>query len=224
MRRTTRVLTGAVVVVLCGEGAGPLAAFAQTRPALTPTLHASRAESGVSGVVIDEHGTPLGGAMVSALGAMTAMAVTDAAGRFSLPALPPGEYSVRAHLTGFAASRRENVRVGTSAPESFRLQLRRLEAPVATSGRNAPLSARPIVASGFGLPAVETDTEAAEADEDHSHSETAWRLRHLTRSILKDSANRVVVESSEDEPSAGSRFAGNSASPSALFSDLPFSG
>jgi len=220
MRRTTRVLTVAVVVVL---GAG--AAFGQAPRALTPAvLHASRAESGVSGVVIDEHGAPLGGALVSALGAMTAMAITDAAGRFSLPALPAGEYSVRAHLTGFAASRRENVRVGTGAPESFRLQLRRLEAPVATSGRDAPLTARPIVASGFALPSVEPDAEASTSDGDHSHSDTAWRLRHLTRSILKDSANTIVAESAEALPDGGALFGASTAAPSALFSDLPFSG
>ena len=223
MRRTTRVLSGAVVVGLCG-GAGAVAAFGQAPPAPAPALHASRADAAVNGVVIDEDGVPLGGALVSALGALTAMAVTDAAGRFSLPALPPGEYSVRAHLAGFAASRRETIRVGTAAPDSFRLQLRRLEAPVATSGHAAPLTARPIVASGFALPAVEPDAEEPPEGGDHSHTETAWRLRHLARSILKDSASRVVVESGEPVPAAESLFGVKSGAPSALFSDLPFSG
>ena len=50
------------------------------------------ASAGVSGIVIDEHESPLAGAMVSFLGATTAMTLTDASGRFSLQALPPGDY------------------------------------------------------------------------------------------------------------------------------------
>ena len=38
----------------------------------------------IKGIVSDEHGGPLPGAMVSALGATTAMTVTDASGRFSI--------------------------------------------------------------------------------------------------------------------------------------------
>ena len=60
------------------------------------------ASAGVSGIVSDEHGSPLAGAMVSVLGATTAMTLTDASGRFSLQALPPGDYTVRAHLPGFS--------------------------------------------------------------------------------------------------------------------------
>ena len=102
---------------------------------------------------------------------------------------------MRAHLTGFTASPRENIRLVAAAPVSFRLQLHHLEEPVATTGVLDPLAARPIVAAGFSLPAAEPASDAQPSDDDHSHTDTAWRLRHLTRSILKDSASTVPVES-----------------------------
>ena len=80
-----------------------------------------------------------------------------------------------------------------AARRVYRLQLRRLDAPVATTGAHAEhADGRPIVAAGFGLPQVESaDAEPTADEDDHPHTETAWRLRHLTRSILKDSANAV---------------------------------
>jgi hypothetical protein len=132
-------------------------------------------------------------------------------------------------LTGFAASRRENVRVGTMASATCRVQLRRLETAVATTGRTAePLAARPIIAAGFGLPQVDAVDAADKTPDDHSHTDTAWRLRHLTRSILKDSASAVVVPDDSAETSSESIFGrpkGSGASvATALFGDLPFSG
>ncbi len=234
MGRRTRVLSAAIAG-LWAASAGPAAAREQQPAmALAPMMrpaHLSAANTVpggvVSGVVIDEHDSPLAGAMVSILGATTAMTVTDLRGRFTLQQLPPGEYSVRAHLAGFAASRRENVRVGASASATFRLQLHRIDSAVATTGRNEPLTARPIVAAGFSLPQVDVaPPDPASDDEDHSHSDTAWRLRHLTRSVLKDSANSVVFADDEVEPDARAASSlGRTASfASGLFADLPFSG
>jgi hypothetical protein len=194
-----------------------------------PELRAVTAAIGgtINGVVSDDTGGPLPGAMVSVLGATMAMTVTDVQGRFFLDKLPAGEYTLRAHLPGFAASRREHVQIGSVPAASYRLELRRLDAAVATSGR-APetLPARPILAAGFGLPAVESGTPAAAAG-DHSHSDTAWRLRHLPRSILKDSSTTAVLVDEDDVP-AESIFA-RTTLPAAsvatsLFTDLPFSG
>jgi hypothetical protein len=228
MGRRTRVLSATAVAGLCAVAADPAAARGpQSAATLAPSAHAVRvrtpgpvAAAGVTGVVVDEHDSPLPGAMVAVLGATTAMTVTDASGRFALQELPPGEYSVRAHLVGFAASPRENVRLGTTGPATFTLQLRRLETPVATSGRSE-IAARPIVAAGFSLPQVEAAPEDP-ANDDHSHSDTAWRLRHLTRSILKDAANTVMPASDEPDTDDSTRRATSFAN--ALFSDLPFSG
>ena len=113
-------------------------------------------------------------------------------GRFSLDTLPAGEYTLRAHLAGFAASRREHVPSVGAPRRRYRLQLRRLDA----AGRAPPgarptrCRRRPIIAAGFGLPHGRIRRRRPPpAKDDHPHTETAWRLRHIPRSILKDSVD-----------------------------------
>ena len=116
MGRIIRVLSAAGLVTI--TGALSPAVSAQYRGPGSPEFRPVSAilAGTINGVVSDERGGPLSGALVSALGATTAMAVTDANGRFSIQKLPAGDYTLRAHLAGFAASRRDNVRVGTAAP------------------------------------------------------------------------------------------------------------
>jgi hypothetical protein len=154
---------------------------------------ASFAPGSISGFVQDEDGTALKGAVVSALGSTTTFAVTDENGRFELRTLAPGPYLVRAHMRGFNAPRAQMVEVRSSARATSSLALRRAGAPA------------PILAAGFGgvqppesppplSTAGQDDAEPADsepvgpadrADLD-SHDETAWRLRHTRRGILKD--------------------------------------
>src|SRR5262245_12207560 len=65
----------------------------------------------IEGIVQDETGAPVAGALVSAVGATPKVAVTDRSGRFELRTLSPGPYLVRAHLSGFSASRGQMVDV-----------------------------------------------------------------------------------------------------------------
>jgi hypothetical protein len=182
----------------------------------------------INGVVSDERGGPLPGAMVSVIGTTAAMTLTDASGRFVLDKLPAGDYALRAHLAGFAASNREMVRVTGNAAAPYRLQLRRLAAAVATATDAEPLTARPIVAAGFSLPPVTSAEPDEAATEDHPHTDTAWRLRHATRSILKDSANAVLIPAEGTDIPADSIFAQSKdlavSLASSLFGDRPFSG
>ena len=84
-----------------------------------------RSSSGsIGGVVQDEKGAPIPGAMVSALGAKTATAVTDRGGRFEIRTLRPGPYLVRAHITGYVGSRGQIVEVRASARTSSSIALR----------------------------------------------------------------------------------------------------
>ena len=230
MRRVPRVLTAAAIV---GLSATVLATpvLAQSRIPETQTVRLLR--GAITGSVSDERGGALAGATVSALGSTIATAVTDGRGHFAIGALPPGEYVVQAHLSGFSGSRRETVRVGAglSAPEQ-RLMLRRLETPVATSGSVPPVHARPIIAAGIELPSVtlsdKSETGRSADAGEHPHSETAWRLRHIKRSILKDSATFVAVVERDADIDRGSLFGsalGSAASMAAtFFSELPFSG
>jgi TonB-dependent receptor-like protein/carboxypeptidase family protein len=217
-------LTAASFVCLVVTGADAIAQSPTVGPVVErQAMHASRGR--VTGSVSDERGGPLPGAMVSMLGVTMATAIADDAGHFTLEALPVGEYILRAHMTGFAASPRQLVRVG-AAPSVHRLQLRRLDGPVATAG-TTPVEARPIVAAGFGLPAgPQPESANADGSADHPHNETAWRLRHIQRSILKDRSNSVILAESEPPQPDTSSFSrmfslGSFAS---IVNSLPFSG
>jgi hypothetical protein len=221
MPRLNRVIPA---MLLAASGAAiPAVPAAAQNARVAPRLEQQEARAvrgSITGTVSDEGGDPLRGAMVSALGVAIATSVTDDRGHFALDALPAGEYVVRAHMSGFAASARQMVRVGVS-PSVYRFQLRKLD--VVSS---APVAARPIMAAGFELPlGTQPDPSKAAEGTDHPHSETAWRLRHIKRSILKNTSNSVVLAGADapvPAPSLVSRVPGSVVS--SIFTDLPLSG
>jgi len=234
MARLGRVLSVAVIV---GAGAAlvPGSAHGQSRPSPAPVTQVARVSAGtIAGVVSDEQGRPVAGARVTAIGVTMALAFTDKSGRFVTERLPAGEYVVRAHRSGFAASRRELVRVSAATTTVPQLQIRRIDDVAGPTGTaDTPLPSRPIVAAGFSLPAAESAAaESADASKDsHPHSETAWRLRHIKRSILKERSNAIVLAGNEPDLSDESIFgraisgAANVAGyATSLFTDRPLNG
>ena len=229
MERLTRVVSAAFVGV-AGYllAAAPLAAQGARVPTVTG-MQARMSTGSISGTVLDDRGGALAGAVVSAVGVTLASTVTDAQGRFLFDQLPRGEYLLRAHMLGFLASTGARVRVGLS-PSIHRFELRRLDAVVGTAGStDAPVRTRPIVAAGFSLPPGTTANDDGEAKaDDHPHTETAFRLRHIKRSILKDASPIVVLAEDDEFVPAGSIFGramGSAASlATSLFTDFPFSG
>src|SRR3954454_11402254 len=164
MERMSRVLSAAGVLMIAGALSPSSGLAQQTVPARAPEFRTVSAvlNGAIKGVVSDDVGGPLAGAMVSVLGTTVAMTVTDSNGRFALEKLPAGEDTLRAHLAGFAASRRENVLVSGTSASAYRLQLRRLDAPVAPTANANSLASRPIISAGFALP----DGRAAEPADD----------------------------------------------------------
>ena len=66
----------------------------------------------LAGVVMDQSKAVLPGATVTATNGATNLerfTTAEADGRFSIPALPPGTYTVKAALTGFTAQVKENI-------------------------------------------------------------------------------------------------------------------
>src|SRR5436309_7061625 len=114
MRSTARLISSAVggLVLVCVASLASAQGAAQVRAV---THIASIAPGAIQGIVQDERGAPVAGAMVSALGATTAFEVSDRAGRFEMRTLSPGPYLVRAHLAGFVASRGQVVDVRPGA-------------------------------------------------------------------------------------------------------------
>ena len=162
---------------------GSVSAQAPVRPAPPVSQVASVSQTNLRGTVLDERGQPLPGAVISALGGSSAFAVSDREGRFTLRDLPSGPYLIRAHLQGYVPARGQIVHV-TASTHEISIALTRVHG--ATD--------RPqVLQAGVGglEPAEDTpgDTDAED------HSELAWRLRHLRRSVLKDVDGIVVVPS-----------------------------
>jgi hypothetical protein len=226
--RSTSTLSALVggLVLLCV----PVVALAQGAPQPQPVMHvASLAPGSILGVVQDERGVPVFGAVVSALGTTTAVAVTDRLGHFELRTLTPGPYLIRAHLSGYVASRGQLVEVRSSSKTSSSIALR----------RNVASAPPPIVAAGMGVvpEPITAPPDASAADEGDStngdnHSEVAWRLRHARRGILRDAdvPEEIVVGDTPPDTNiwgAGSLL-GAMGSParlaSSLFAATTFSG
>jgi hypothetical protein len=225
MRSAPIVTASAVVgglVLLCLPGVVLAQGAAEVRPV---THLASMAAGSIQGTVLDEKGSPVAGATVSALGASTAFATTDRGGRFELRTLSPGPYLLRAHLSGFVASHGQVVDVRPSARSSSSIALRH----AAVAGA---VSTYPILAAGLGggtsdPGAQPTDATGAaagttSATDGDDHGEMAWRLRHARRSILKDATlpGDLLEPPTFFDRAVGSpvRLASN------FFSGTPFSG
>ena len=84
----------------------------------TVVFSQSRETGAITGQVIDEQGTALPGVQVTLISPKlmgTRVVTTDAKGEYRFPALPPGEYQIKAELPGFGTVVREKIRVTTTA-------------------------------------------------------------------------------------------------------------
>ncbi|HMF95928.1 MAG TPA: TonB-dependent receptor, partial [Vicinamibacterales bacterium] len=197
MRQATSMTALAVVGSLGLVCISAASAVAQTGVDVRPVTHiASVAAGSIQGVVIDERGLPVAGATISALGTTSAFAITDRSGRFELRTLSPGPYIVRAHLTGFLASRGQVIDVRPSARSSSSIALRH-----ATNG-TAP---SPLLAAGIGestdaqpAPDAAASPSSATGAGGDDHGEVAWRLRHARRGVLKDTT--IPLDLFDDDP------------------------
>jgi hypothetical protein len=229
-----RVVLAAAVVVLSGgvcANAQPVGTTGGWRAAATKQPAALQAGS-ITSYVRDASGAPVSGAIVSAVGGRTLTGTTDAKGRCTLAELPAGEYLVRVHRAGFGAPNSLVVRVTAGSSAAHDVVLTRL----LDAGRGPESE---ILAAGFGtgalVPPGAADAPATgldpRVDADHDHSELAWRLRHLRRSVLQESMERAVLEPDDDGDAdgiGGTSFGRAMTAPAraaaALFTDVPFTG
>ncbi len=95
---------------------------------LVPIAFSQSRETGaVHGIVTDDQNVPLPGVNVTISGPnlMGVRAfVTDANGEYRFPALPPGEYLIKAELQSFGTVVREKIRVNTTATLSVDIQMK----------------------------------------------------------------------------------------------------
>jgi hypothetical protein len=164
----------------------------------------------VDGMVRDEAGGAVAGVSIVAMGETISAARSDARGRFSL-LLEPGEYVLRATRTGYISTYREAIVVRSSARVEREIRLTREGASVNEAG---VVAAQPIADSRAGT---------------HSHSEAAWRLRHLPRSILRDATASLFEDPTPSSMRRGRSLldravAGSARVATALFGDSELTG
>ncbi len=217
MAGTSRPLAASVVGVLIALGS-VAGAFAQSPSPETP-----KAPPGVVyGVVTDESGAPIAGAMVSAIGTVTIFAISDNGGRFEITTPAPGAYLIRAHRKGFAASRGRTLDVGSGSRVASPLALRKADPQILAAGVGLISAAQPEVDP------VEPQSPRASGDSDkpEEQSETAWRIRHARRGILKDAEIATIVdgESDGDIAAFGRAIEAPARLATSFFADTPFSG
>jgi carboxypeptidase family protein/TonB-dependent receptor-like protein len=209
-----------VGVLLCAATAAPAQAQLTPRPQLSSSQAVGPAlrHGELRGVVQDEQGQPIAGAVVSAVGSTSVFAVSGPDGRFTFRNLPAGPYLVRAHLQQYLPARGRLVQVVPDAQNATTIALT----------RRADANSAPTVLASVG--GDEEQPAAQLAEPEHGHDEVAWRLRHLKRSVLKDTGEVIAQTSGDttlfgDSLSGLSRAVGHSARlASSLFDDLSLSG
>jgi hypothetical protein len=93
----------------------------------SPAFSQSRETGAIRGVVMDEQGAPLPGVNVTLTGHNlmgVRTFITGSNGEFRFPALPPGEYQVKAELQGFKSVVQENIRLTTTITLSLEFTLK----------------------------------------------------------------------------------------------------
>lgn len=174
-------------------------------PTVTPTVvaasvtqTASLTSGWIEGQVTDDRSRPIVGAAVTAQGRDMMLVETDRTGRFTFHSVPAGTYLLRVNGRGFAASKREFLHVMPARGTRHLVRLRRLETAILTEQPRviaAGVSLTQVTADGTTVPAGPGSGAAdgtAAVDQppvpegSHDHTATAWRLRHMKRSVLRD--------------------------------------
>jgi hypothetical protein len=168
-----------------------------------PVNRAASEAGTIQGLVQDDGGAPLAGAVVSATtGASTVVGITDRLGHFTLRSLAPGPYLVRARMSGFAAPRAQMVQVLPNTRASSSIALHRLGSiPVGQAPAIVPAS----IGGLEDAPEAPRDAEppaakSADTGDNAREGEIEWRLRHARRSILNDAVEQVMVDASSGAP------------------------
>jgi hypothetical protein len=217
MPRHLPVLVAIAVTLLPADPVSAQSTSA-SQPGGPLAVQASRMGGRIHGVVRDDVGRGVGGVSILAMGTTLALARSDSRGHFAL-AVPAGDYILRAAREGYVSTYREAVRVNMSAELERNITL--LRQGVRTPERSV------LTAGVVGTVPGGIEQIAAASATDHSHTEAAWRLRHLPRSVLRDGMSPI-------DPSAGTfrpgrsildqAFLGSARTATSFFTDTDFSG
>ena len=135
---------------------------------LAPSAWAAQNDGGVMGWVQDPGGAPVSGALISLFGRGTGggglVTLSDSSGRFFLPSLPAGSYTVRAMGRNKLAAPARQITVLPNRDFSFTMALQP-ETEITVE--------------------EDADREASSSDTQAARRERNWLMRHKRRSVLE---------------------------------------
>lgn len=145
-----------------------------------PSVIARPPGGGLVGWVEDTRGTPVSGVVISLFGkgvdSAGLVTLSDSAGRFFLPSLPAGSYTLRALAAGHLPAPARQVTVLPNRDSTFTVSL-------------TPLKGDPATPSATDAAVESVDDAAADAA-----AELRWLLRHKRRSVLEDLGQTVPAD------------------------------
>ena len=141
-----------------------------------PSVIARPPGGGLVGWVEDTRGTPVAGVVISLFGkgvdAAGLVTLSDSGGRFFLPSLPAGSYTLRALAAGHLPAPARQVTVLPDRDSTFTVSLTPLK--LGAAGKDA--------------------AEAVDDPDSDAGAELRWLLRHKRRSVLEDRGQTVPSE------------------------------
>ena len=125
--------TSCALRVTRGRAIGFVAMLIAAAVALPPAARAQETTGTITGLVVDAQGLAVPGVTVTVTGAQgSKTAVTEDTGRFTVPFLTPGSYTVRSELQGFKPAEQTSVvvRLGQTVDLNLKMQVGGLEEAV----------------------------------------------------------------------------------------------
>jgi hypothetical protein len=172
-----------------GQRFGPLSRSVAILATLlaAPAARAESPAGRILGWVEDGHGSPLPGAVISlfgrGVGSLGLVTLTDSTGRFSVPSLPPGSYTLRALRDGHTPAPARRVLILPNQDATFTISMSSVGDPTTREAQ---------------------DAKAAAKDDDKSAiRDLQWLIRHKRRSALEDRSPGAQTASTSDTPPTG---------------------
>src|SRR5688572_1364858 len=149
-----------------------------------PAARAEGPAGRILGSVQDGHGSPLPGAVISlfgrGVGSLGLVTLTDSTGRFSVPSLPPGSYTLRALRDGHTPAPARRVLILPNQDATFTISMSSAADPITREG---------------------PDAKATSKDDDRSAiRDLQWLIRHKRRSALEDRSHDAQTATTSDAP------------------------
>lgn len=191
--RTTTMLL--VLLGVCGLSM-PGRAWAQAAAPAAPAAAAAPSSRQLTGVVQDEQGGRLPGAVVVARSrAVTREATTDADGAFTLR-LPPGRYTLRVESQGFETSTQETeIAAGQDARITVSLKVPPITDAVTVRAPDIP---RNVSASRIDTPLIETPQSISVITQEQIQAQGAQTMQDVLRYTVGVRAEMYGVDNRGD--------------------------